>query len=194
MSALKEVGVPFPISLVTEPVQPGLTDFVVKRFSISAGDPLDEPADITALVDIDEFSEPYTAYAQEITIAADRLRGHERIMISGDTAAEIQVGHKIAILNGVYVVKATAIEADGTGYVDLVLPLREAISIGDAVTHSGATGRYRITVREDIECSVQYNVSSALSLPAISEDTAVVSVETAGASSEAVVDNSKLLL
>ncbi len=194
MSALKEVGVPFPISLVTEPVQPGLNDFVVKRFSISAGDPLAEPTDITALADIDEFIEPVTAYVQEITVAADRLRGHERIMVAGDTAAEIKVGHKIAIGNGVYIVKATAIAADGTGYVDLALPLREAISIGDVVTASGATGRYRITVREDIECSVQYNVSSASSLPAISEDTAVVSVETAGSSSDAVVDNSKLLL
>ena len=194
MSALKEVGVPFPISLVTEPAQPGLNDFVVKRFSISAGDPLAEPTDITALADIDEFIEPVTAYVQEITVAADRLRGHERIMVAGDTAAEIKAGHKIAIGNGVYIVKAVAIAADGTGYVDLALPLREAISIGDAITASGATGRYRITVQEDIECSVQYNVSSVSSLPTISEDTAVVSVETAGSSSDAVVDNSKLLL
>lgn len=198
MSAMKEIGVPFPIALTTNPRQYGLTDLQVARYVMTTDADLGEATDITAMVDIDEFIEDVTAYTGAITISTDRVRTQERVAVTGDTAGELTAGHVVAIGTDMYKLKAVSVDGDGDGYVDLETPLRADVATGDAITRVGNTGRYRITVQEDVETTVQYNVSSASSIPQINEDTSIVSIgtiESGGSGGTApVVDNSTLLL
>ena len=194
MAEAKQMGVPFPISLVTDPAQPGLTDFTVFRYDITESEDLTPPVDITGIAIVDEFVEDVVTYVETITVAAARLRGHDKIMVTGDTSGEIQVGHTIAIHGHGYTVTHKEAGTGGADYLTLALPLRTAVAEGDAVSRSGNTGKYRIIVREDNERTVQYSISSASSLPEINRMTAVVDIEDPSSGGEAVVDNSKLLL
>lgn len=196
MATVRKIGL-FPLALVTNPPQYGLTDLVVKRFRVCTEDTLPEATDITSTVDIDEYMTASIApFSSSISVSSDRDRGLERVGITGDVDSELVPGQIIHVGTHVYKIRATDIASDGDGYIDLHLPLREGVAAGDAITRAGNTGRYRITIREDNEDCVQYNVTSPSSLPALDENTPVVEISDSGDTSTGgtIRDNSQLLL
>lgn len=197
MSTVKEIGVPFPLSLVTSPRQFGLTDFEVKRYVVTTEADLGESTDVTSIVDVDEFIEDVNAYTGTITVSTDRVRTQDRVGVTGDVNAELVVGHVLQIGAEMYRIKNVSIDAAGDGYIDLETPLRADVTGGMSITRTGNTGRYRITIQEDVETVVQYNVVSPSSIPQINEDTPIVVIDTIDdgpGSSAPITDNSTLLL
>jgi len=192
MAESKRKGIPFPISLNTRPRQYGLTDFRVTRCVLNAAGELQPPTDITANVEIDEFTVAVIGgYTQSPSVSVQGFAKAERIGIH-DPGKEISTGDIINLAGSAYAVLALDLDVNGDGHLDLALPLRADVPAGTVITESGATGNYRLTITESTTGTVQYNVVVEDAYPAIDVTTQVLDV--VSGTEEVLIDNSKLLL
>lgn len=195
MPVKRPIGV-FPITVVTDPPQYGLAaNFVVRRYEVSTGEELPASTNITEQVTIREYMEPVTPYTGEITVSSDRLRGLDRIAVTGDTAQEIGPGDIISLGGDVYKVRKIVTDEAGDRYYDLDTPLRKDVAAGAVIQQVGNTGRYCISINESAEATVQYSIEAAIAIPVIRESTPILEIVSASELGGGVTsDNSKLLL